>query len=144
MNTNNTGNKPGKPGTNHLTRRKPRRNLRSAKQAGTNFETQIAAYLNTHVDDRIERRKTSGTNDRGDITGLKHYGQRIVIECKNTARPNLAGWANEADLERGNDDAGVALIAHKRHGNNKPQDQWITCTLGELVALLNGNRHHLN
>ena len=115
----------------------------SAKAAGTRFETQIAAYLAEHVDDRIERRTRNGNKDRGDIGGLRHMGQRVVIECKATARPDLAGWAAEAETERGNDEAGVGLICHKRHGKGQPADQWVTCTLGELVALLNGNRDHL-
>lgn len=93
-----------------------------------------------HVDDRVERRTKNGVNDRGDITGLRHMGMRIVIECKNTARMNLAGWASEVEIERGNDDAQVGLIAHKRHGNNVPGDQWVSMTLRDLVALLTGER----
>ena len=29
-------------------------------------------------------------------------------------------------------------------GKGRPEDQWITMTLGELVALLNGDRCHLD
>ncbi|GAA2178510.1 hypothetical protein GCM10009785_01350 [Brooklawnia cerclae] len=119
------------------------RNKASAKKAGTAFETLIAAYLAAHVDDRIERRTKAGNKDRGDISGLRHMGQRIVVEAKNTTRIDLAGWAEESDIERGNDDAGVSVIAHKRHGKGRPEDQWITMTLGEFVALMNGNRDHL-
>lgn len=116
------------------------RNRASAKKAGTAFETMIANYLATHVDDRIERRTKTGAKDRGDISGLRHMGQRIVIEAKNTARTNLGAWANEVELERGNDDAGVGLIVHKRHGKGQAADQWVTCTLRDLVALLTGER----
>lgn len=117
-----------------------RRSRASAKAAGSAFEKQVAEYLAAHVDDRVERRTKNGVNDRGDITGLKHMGMRIVIECKNTARINLAGWANEVEVERGNDDAQVGIIAHKRHGNANPADQWVTMTLQDLVALLTGSR----
>ena len=120
------------------------RNRASAKKAGTQMETLVAGYLNRHVDDRIERRRLTGSKDRGDITGLRHMGQRIVIECKNTARTNLGTWANEAETARGNDDAGIAMIAHKRHGKGQPADQWVTMTLGDLVALLVGSRDHLD
>ena len=119
------------------------RNRASAKKAGTALETQIAAYLAAHVDDRIERRSKGGNKDRGDISGLRHMGQRVVVEIKNTARLNLGPWMAEAETERGNDDAGVALLVHKRHGKGKAEDQWVTTTLGELVALLNGHREHL-
>ena len=116
----------------------------SAKSAGTRMETLVADYLAKHVDDRIERRTKNGSKDRGDIGGLRHMGQRVVVECKDTSRINLAGWASEAETERGNDDAGVAIVAHKRHGKGRPEDQWITMTLGDFVALLNGDRTHLN
>lgn len=119
------------------------RNRASARKAGTAFETQIADYLNQWVDDRIERRTKNGVKDRGDIAGLRHMTQRVVIECKNTAKPALAAWATEAEIERGNDDAIAAVIAHKRHGKGQAQDQWITMTLDNFVALLTGNRDHI-
>ena len=116
----------------------------SASKAGSRFERLVADYLAAHVDDRIDRRVKRGSVDRGDIGGLRHMGQRVVVECKDTSRINLAGWASEAETERGNDDAGVAIVAHKRHGKGCPEDQWITMTLGDFVALLNGDRTHLN
>lgn len=116
------------------------RNRASAKKAGTTFERQVADYLAQHVDDRIDRRAKTGSKDRGDITGLRHLGERIVIECKNTTRLALADWMNQAEIERGNDDALAGLIIHKRHGNNQPGDQWVTTTLRELTALFNGYR----
>jgi hypothetical protein len=112
------------------------------RQKGSTFERLIADYLATHVDDRIDRRVKNGTKDRGDIGGLRHMGHRIVIECKNTAKPSLGGWATEAETERGNDDALAGIIIHKRHGKGRPEDQWVTLTLGELVALLTGTRDH--
>ena len=119
------------------------RSRASAKTAGTRFESLIAAYLAAHVDDRIERRTKSGAKDRGDISGLRHMGGRVVVEVKNTARIDLAGWAAEAEIERGNDDAVAGVIISKRHGRGQAADQWVTCTLGDLVALLTGSREHL-
>lgn len=116
------------------------RNRASAKKAGTTFERQVADYLAQHVDDRIDRRAKTGSKDRGDIAGVRIWGQRLVLECKNTTRLNLAGWMNQAEIERGNDDALAGLIIHKRHGNNQPDDQWVTTTLRELAAMLNGYR----
>ena len=67
-------------------------------------------------------------------------GARIVVEAKDCARIQLSAWAAEAETERGNDDAVAGLIVHKRHGRGDPADQWVTCTLGDLVALLTGHR----
>ena len=112
------------------------RNRASAKKAGTALETQIAAYLAAHVDDRIERRSKGGNKDRGDISGLRHMGQRVVVEVKNTARLDLAGWAAEAEIERGNDDAVAGVIISKRHGKGQPGDQWVHMKLRDFVALI--------
>jgi hypothetical protein len=103
----------------------------------------VATYLaETLDDDRIERRSRNGVKDRGDITGVRHMGGRVVIECKNTTALDLSGWARQADIERGNDDAVVGVICHKRHGNALPENQWVTMTLAEFVALMTGNRDH--
>lgn len=116
------------------------RNRTSAKKAGSSFEKQVAEYLAKHVDDRIERRARNGIKDRGDITGLRHMTQRVVVECKNTTRPSLATWAAEAEIERLNDDATSAVICHKRHGKGQPGKQWVTMTLKDFVSLLTGTR----
>jgi hypothetical protein len=99
-------------------------------------------YLRTQLgDDRIERRARTGAKDRGDIAGVRTaLGERVVIECKDVARLDLAGWVTEADIERGNDDAAVGLVAHKRRGYGPAQmgGTYVTTTLENLVALLIG------
>ena len=121
-----------------------KRSRRSAKAAGSRFERSIADYLAEHIDDRIDRRPKTGAKDRGDIGGVRLSpalrGGRIVIECKDSARTQLAGWAAEAEVERGNDDAVAGIVVHKRHGIGDPGQQWVTCTLDDLVALLTGER----
>ena len=119
------------------------RSRRSARQAGSRFEREIADYLAEHVDDRIDRRVKTGAKDKGDIANLRHMGQRIVVECKNTSRINLGTWANETEIQRGNDDAGAGLIVHKRHGKGQPGDQWVTMTLDDLIALITGEPKEL-
>jgi hypothetical protein len=118
------------------------RSRASAKKAGSTFERQIADYLAQLVDDRIDRRVKNGSKDLGDIGGVRHMGQRVVIEAKNTAKTSLGTWATEAETERVNDGALIGLTVHKRHGKGAPEDQWVTLTLGELVALLTGSREH--
>lgn len=120
---------------------KPRRSRASAKAAGTRFETLIARYLAANVDDRIERRAKTGAKDRGDLSGVRATGGgRVVVECKDTARTALGEWAREIELERGNDDALVGVIVHKRRGVGAPGQQWVTMTVDDLVALLIGSR----
>lgn len=117
------------------------RSRASAKAAGSRFERQVADYLKgTLDDDRIDRRVKTGAKDRGDIAGVRIHGQRIVIECKDTARIALGTWINEAEVERGNDDALAGVVAHKRHGKGEPADQLVTMTLRDFAALIGGSR----
>jgi hypothetical protein len=91
------------------------------------------------ADDRIERRTKNGSKDRGDITGVKTVrGGRVVIECKNTASMSLQAWLREAEVERGNDDAAIGVVAHKRVGSMNPADQYVTMTLATFARLLVG------
>lgn len=113
------------------------RNRASAKKAGAQFEIQVSNYLAEHLDDRITRRTLSGAKDRGDIANVRDsHNRRIVIECKNTTRPNLAGWINEAHTEATNDNAHIGVVVHKRHGNANPADQWVAMTVDDLTKLL--------
>ena len=104
------------------------------------MERLVADYLAEHVDDRIDRRVKTGKNDKGDIAGLRHMGVRIVVEVKDVVKMALGTWINEAEVERGNDDAVVGMVVHKRHGKGKAEDQLVTMTLRDLVALLTGVR----
>lgn len=117
------------------------RNRASAKKAGTELETLTAHYLSDVLaDDRIERRARTGAKDCGDIAGVRSaLGERVVIECKNTARINLAGWMAEARTEAGNDDAPVYAVVHKRHGKAAAAEQWVTLTLEQFARLIGGD-----
>jgi hypothetical protein len=113
----------------------------TAREAGTRFERSIADCLARELeDDRIDRRAKTGSKDKGDVGGLRTRGGRVVVECKDVSRTALGGWVNEADVERGNDDAIAGVVVHKRRGHADPLDQYVTCTVRDLVALLTGGR----
>lgn len=117
------------------------RSRASAKAAGARFETDIVSYLNTHIDDRIERRRLNGKNDRGDVTGLKVHGLRVVGEMKNYGGVfHVGSWLNEAEVERGNDDADIGFVVAKRRGTTSPGRQVVLMTVDDLVALIVGRR----
>ena len=118
------------------------RNRNSAKAAGTRFETLVTRYLRATLDDdRIERRRMSGANDRGDISGLRHMGGRIVIECKDYGGQLKPGpWVEEAHIEAGNDSALLGIVVAKRRATTDPGSQFVLMTLNDLVALLTGER----
>ena len=115
------------------------RNRQSAKKAGAAFERAVADYLAETVDDRIDRRVKTGVKDCGDISGVRTpWNDRVVVECKNTTRPNLSGWVAEAEAERANDNAYVGVVVHKRHGKGAPAEQYVTMTLENFARLLDG------
>lgn len=105
------------------------------KQKGTAFERLIADALATHLDDRIDRAPLRGTNDRGDIANVRSPFGRVVLECKNVSRLDLAGWVGEADVERGNADAIAGFVVHKRRGKGGALDQYVTGTVRDFLAL---------
>lgn len=114
------------------------RNLRSAKAAGSRFERLIADYLNDRLYGlNIDRQVKTGKRDSGDIAGVHIAGKRIAIECKNTARMDLPRWTREAHTEAGNIGGAAGVVIHKRHGNGKPEDQWVTMTVTDLVTIIN-------
>jgi hypothetical protein len=115
------------------------RNRASAKQAGARFERLIADHLAATVDDRIDRRVKTGAKDKGDVAGLRVHGQKVVIEAKDYGGRVLVGpWLNEAEVERGNDDALAGLVIAKRRGTTDPGDQIVLMTVRDLVALITG------
>jgi hypothetical protein len=118
------------------------RSRTSARAAGARFERAIADYLaGTLEDDRVDRRVKTGAKDRGDISGVRAHGQRLVLEVKDCARTDLPGWTTEAHTEAGNDDALVGVVVHKRHGVGDPGRQWVSMTVDDLAALITGQRH---
>lgn len=120
------------------------RSRATAKQAGSLFETHVAGFLASALDDdRIERRARNGSKDRGDISSVRTIdGQRVVIECKDVRTMNLSGWVDEAEVERGNDDAAVGVVVHKRlrYGAKNMGGTYVTMTLSDLAVLLGGER----
>lgn len=115
------------------------RSRRSARDAGARFERNIADYLaDTLDDDRVDRMVRRGSQDRGDIAGVRVHGKPLTIECKNHARMNLPEWIFEAHLEAGNSDALCGVVVAKRHGVGDPASQWVVMELRDLVSLLTG------
>ncbi|GGD33288.1 hypothetical protein GCM10010915_12100 [Microbacterium faecale] len=122
--------------TTHSARR---RNRASAKKAGASFERAQADWLAERLDDdRIDRRVRNGAKDRGDIAGARLRGERVVIECKSTATLALPAWLREAETERGNDDALIGVVMHKKRGTTDPAEQYVTMSAETFAVLLQG------
>ena len=118
------------------------RSRRTARQAGTSFETWLVDYWREAFGTRtIERRARKGIRDEGDIAGLHCHAGPVVIEAKSVARLNLSGWVQEAEVERGHADAAIGAVVHKRkgYGRGSMGDQYVTLTLRDFTILLGGH-----
>jgi hypothetical protein len=70
--------------------------------------------------------------------------ERIVVEIKDFGGQLRGGeWLAEVDVEHLNDDAASGLGIAKRRGTTNPADQIVLLTLGDLVALLTGERREV-
>ena len=113
------------------------RSRSSARAAGSKAEKDVADYLAAALDDdRIERRVRNGAKDRGDIGGVRVRGRRLVVEVKNCARTDLAGWIAEAEVEAGNDDAVAGIVVAKRKGTTDVGRWYVHMTVKDLLSLL--------
>lgn len=85
-----------------------------SKKRGTAFESSVVRYMREALgDDRIERRALHGTQDMGDIYGIRAHGWDVIAECKahKDVTPALvAEWREQTLRERENADAGAAIL----------------------------------
>lgn len=104
------------------------------KDKGTRAETAVVDYLRRSWWRHAERRSLNGNKDRGDIAGIPN----VVIEVKDHAAMSLAAWVDEAETERANDYAAIAVVWHKRRGKGSPGDWYVTMTGATFAELLRG------
>ena len=75
------------------------------------------------------------------VAGLTTRGCRLVVEAKDYGgRLEVGPWLREAERERDNDGAIAGIVIAKRRGITDPLEQTVLCTVGDLIALLTGER----
>lgn len=120
--------------------------MSASKDKGTSWETACVRWLRDHGYPSADRSPQRGRDDQGDIQGIPG----IVIECKNTARTELAQWLAEAAAEalKRHDHLAAArgpavpvplpvpVVWHKRRGKASPGDGYVTMTGAAFTELL--------
>lgn len=106
--------------------------MTAGRARGTRWETRIVDYLRLRGVPHAERRARNGAKDRGDIAGIVG----VVIEAKSTARTQLAVWLDEAETERANDGAALAVVWAHRRGKGSPGQGYVVMTGDTLIKLL--------
>ena len=108
------------------------RTRRSAKQAGTAWETAIVGYLRDQGWPHAERRARTGARDQGDIAGVVG----VCIEAKNTARIEPATFLDEATTEAAHARAGIGVAWIKRRGRSSPGKGYVLMDGDTFTQLL--------
>lgn len=103
-----------------------------SKAKGTAAETAVVGYLRDQGALHVERRALSGTQDRGDVAGIPG----IVTEVKNVSRDGLPSWIDEAEVEKVNDGAVLAVVWHKRIRKGSPGEWFVTMKGSQWVEVL--------
>lgn len=108
------------------------RTRRSAKQAGTRWESAIVGYLVAQGWPHAERRARTGAQDKGDITGVVG----VCIEAKDVSRIELARFANETAIETANAGAAIGAAWIKRRGKASPAEGYVLLDGATFTQLL--------
>ena len=115
-------------------RRCPVTNANKAK--GSAAERATCDYLNVRGVE-AERVPAGANLDRGDLwVPDKNWP---AIQIKNHARLDLAGWVDDVAIQAVNAGRTTGVVVHKRRGKGNPGSWYVTCTLSDLVTILERN-----
>jgi hypothetical protein len=105
--------------------------MSKSRAKGTSYESSLLPALRT-VWPTAERRALQGAKDKGDFSAVGGW----VLEAKNCAKLDLAGWLKEAAKEATNAETSWYAVIHKRRGTTDPRQQYVLMNLGTLLAVL--------
>lgn len=105
--------------------------MSKSRAKGTLAESALVNFLRGHGHPYAERRALRGNCDCGDVAGIPG----VVIEVKNAARLDLAGWVKEAAAEAENDGAAVWFVVAKAKGVGVDRaGEWFAITSVAVMA----------
>lgn len=106
--------------------------MSKARAKGTAAESAVVAYLQRRGWVHAERRALAGSSDRGDIAGIAG----VMVEVKNCAKHDLAGWLAEAKAEQANAGAHIGAVVAKKRGTTDPGEFYAILPFRQLCDLL--------
>jgi hypothetical protein len=99
---------------------------------GANHERTIVAWLRGRGRPHLERRLAGSPDDRGDVVGWPG----VVVEAKNHARIDLAGWVDQLERSIALCGADTGAVIVKRKGVTDPAAFYAVMTLARWEALM--------
>ena len=101
----------------------------TSRRKGNRAEVEVAAALQRAGWQAVTSRAANGTQGGADlITDFP-----MVVEVKNVARTDLAGWWRQA-VEQARDD--LPVVIHKRVGHARAENWWVCMDMHTLLALV--------
>ena len=89
--------------------------MSKSKAKGTRFESALVSWLQANGFPDARRETLHGTKDVGDVWGVKWMGLPVVVEAKDCQQQRHIQWLEEAETERRNARAVMAIVvAHKK------------------------------
>lgn len=118
--------------------------MNKAKRKGTLMESSTVSYLRDVFEDdekTIHRVTLHGAMDEGDIHGLTFMGLKIIVEVKNCRSYEPKEWLRQAERERANADADIAIVIFHVNGIglDNMERQGVLISLGGFCKLIGGN-----
>jgi hypothetical protein len=111
-----------------------------AKQKGTSFETSIKRYLNNNGFLKASRTVLKGSEDTGDINGIRNNlaERELAIQCKNQRKLNLSGWLDATVEQAAKLGKALPALVVKRAGKGEKAigDTYVVMRLDDFVTLL--------
>jgi hypothetical protein len=83
-----------------------------SRRKGAGAERAVIAWLRARGRPHVERRIPGMCDDTGDVTGWPS----VVVEVKNHATHDLAGWVDQLEAEIVEADADTGVVIVKRRG----------------------------
>lgn len=106
------------------------RSRASSKAAGTKYETDIARYFHVKTGKQVIRMPKFGAWDRGDVFGVTHMNDPVVVECKSPGQGQsykVSQWIREVKKEKEKSDSPTGILLIKRFRKKIGQSLCVIC-----------------
>lgn len=102
----------------------------TSRRKGNRAEVEVVRLLREHgYEVETSRAARGGYQSGADIVG----DFPMVIEVKNQAKLDLAGWWAQAEYQA---NGRLPVVIHKRVGKSDPAEWWVTMDVKTLLRLL--------
>lgn len=104
----------------------------TAKAKGRETENIFVRWMKTRWGKTVERRRLTGAQDQGDITGWNN----VCVEIKSGASIDLPGWLKQLEDEKINSHSEYGFVAVRPKGKPDPEEWYAVVALPDMMNLL--------